>query len=224
MGDSKVELAIFCNMDQLYTFVLNYIYYHFDALKFRGPHFSIEEMLALIELSKNQRNYSSALRITSELIYAHPNQKFNSQLATGYSIAAMTRPEQDIYANVFGKQVVSENYFIKPKNISTSGAQERKSLSPIAITPINYVYKQPNFRAPSVKSVTKTPNTHDLAHHPPEPRNRLLGDTVKTSKSISNREALDSSLNHSRADSRGSKRKIFNRARNEELSPNKLME
>ena len=53
IGNSRVELTIYCNMDQIYTFLLNYVYYHFDGHKFRGPNFCLEELHILLRLSKN---------------------------------------------------------------------------------------------------------------------------------------------------------------------------
>ena len=50
-------------MDQIYTFVLNYVFYHFDGLKFKGPDFCQEELHILIKMSKMEKNYSQALRI-----------------------------------------------------------------------------------------------------------------------------------------------------------------
>lgn len=52
-------------MDIVYTFLLNYVFWYFDSLIFKGPCFSREELLALIRASKKVGNYLEALKIIS---------------------------------------------------------------------------------------------------------------------------------------------------------------
>lgn len=76
------------------------------------------------------------------------------------------------------------------------------------MTPSNYFSKPTNLRTSSNKSIQKTSNGTDeyanLHYY------QHLDVNSKIMKTTSNRE-VDSSLNNSRADSKGSKRKIFSR-------------
>ena len=214
-------------MDQVYSFLLNYIRCHFDGLKFRGNDFCKEEMHALIKLAKIDKNYSLALRITAELIYAYPSEKNNPELQEGFILSIMSRTEQDIYANIMGNQVVSEGNFGKVKKSSTP-TSEKRMVSPLPITPINNnPYKIGVTRPPESRSIHKISKkieegpTQPLTHHL---RSQHLDQTSKTVKSISNRDHLDSSLNNSRAESRGSKRKIFSRGRQEDFDRRGMIE
>lgn len=42
IGADKVELTIFCNTETIYTFIFNYVFWHFDSLPFKGVHFCLE--------------------------------------------------------------------------------------------------------------------------------------------------------------------------------------
>ena len=65
LGDKKVELTIFCNLDQIYSVLLNYIYLHFEGLKLRGNDLCAEELKAMIKVCKIEKKFSLALRFTT---------------------------------------------------------------------------------------------------------------------------------------------------------------
>jgi|688.fasta_scaffold310166_1 hypothetical protein len=58
IANEKVELTIFCNTETIYTFLINYVFWNFDRVIFKGPSFSAEELLILIKASKKVGNYS----------------------------------------------------------------------------------------------------------------------------------------------------------------------
>lgn len=91
IGADKVELTIFCNTETIYTFLINYVFWHFDSLTFKGHHFSVEELLILIKASKKIGNFSQALRITSELLSFSPNFEGNLEISQGYDFTKMTK-------------------------------------------------------------------------------------------------------------------------------------
>lgn len=71
--------------------MFNYVFWHFDGLKFKGLCFSTEEMLILIKASKKISNYAQSLRVTSELFSLYPGYKGNLELSQGYEFSKMTK-------------------------------------------------------------------------------------------------------------------------------------
>lgn len=95
---------------------MNYVFWHFDSLIFKGPNFCPDELLVLIRASKKIGNYSEALRITSELINANPGYKGNLEVSQGFDLSKMTKVELEIYGSIFGKKLAPEPSFTKIKS------------------------------------------------------------------------------------------------------------
>lgn len=65
IGTERVELTIYCNTEAIYTFLLNYVFWHYGNLKFKGKDFCKEELAIMIKVCKKVGNFSEALRIVA---------------------------------------------------------------------------------------------------------------------------------------------------------------
>lgn len=137
-------------------------------------------MIAFVKASKKLGNYSQALKITSELFSAYPSCKGNAEISQGYEFSKMTKVELEIYSSIFGKKLMSELSFNKQRvpelqqpeqvKLSIGSNQQKRTISPIPITPISSINKKSNFSSSSSQLVVNGGTT--IAQTPSSTHNK----------------------------------------------------